>query len=430
MMRRLMLLVLLAVPLMAQMSTPQPPPAAPGHAAVKTYTLPPDQLQKAIEYARARNWLHFIEAAWGIAVILAILAVKLAPRLRTWAEGITGVRFLQAYLFAPLLLLAVDAAGLPPEIYSHHLSRHYGESVQGWGSWFWDWTKGELLEFLLAGLLVWLFYAAIRRSPRRWWFYFWLMAVPIVIFVLFIAPVVIEPLFFQYEPLAPKHPELVASIEKVVARGGLAIPPERMFEMKASEKLRSLNADVEGLGASKRVVVWDTTIEKMTTDEILFVFGHEMGHYVLGHNVLLIVELCVVMLVFLFLGYHAARWMLRRWGGRWSIRGMDDWASLPVMLLAVAVFSLIAEPVHNSFSRMIEHNADVYGLEVIHGLVPDSPQVAATAFQILGEIALSDPNPNAFVKFWLYDHPAVSDRVRFAAEYDPWRAGQEPKYVK
>jgi STE24 endopeptidase len=139
---------------------------------------------------------------------------------------------------------------------------------------------------------------------------------------------------------------------------------------------------------------------------------------------------CGVNLLVLFLGYHSARRLLARWGGRWSIRGLDDWASLPVMLLALAVFSFASEPVENSFSRVLEHNADVYGLEAIHGIVSDSPQAAAAAFQILGEIALSDPNPNRFIKFWLYDHPTVGDRVRFAAEYDPWSGGREPKYVK
>jgi len=442
MLRRLLLIAFLSLPLAAQGNPPpapaQAPPsqqaaqpeAHPVNPPVTTYTLPPEKLQQAIDYARARHWLHFLSVGYGIAVVLLILAVKVAPRLRTWAEGITGVRFLQAYLFAPLLLLVTDVASLPLDLYQQHLSLEYQQSVQGWGSWFWDWTKGELLEFLLAGILVWLFYAAIRRSPRRWWFYFWLMAVPIVVFLIFIAPLVIEPLFFQYEPLAAKQPDLVAAIEKVVQRGGLAIPPERMFEMKASEKLKSLNADVEGLGASKRVVVWDTTIQKMTTNEILFAFGHEMGHYVLGHVRITLMLVCGVILLFLFVGYHAARWMIAKWGGRWSIRGMEDWASLPVMLLVLAVFSFVSEPLFNSFSRMQEHHADIYGLEVIHGIVPDSPQAAASAFQILGEVSLSDPNPSGFIKFWLYDHPPVSDRVRFAAEYDPWHGGREPKYVK
>jgi STE24 endopeptidase len=203
-----------------------------------------------------------------------------------------------------------------------------------------------------------------------------------------------------------------------------------MFEMKASEKLNSLNAYVTGIGASKRVVVWDTTMQKMTTPEILFVFGHEMGHYVLGHVWIGILFAMAVILVFLFLGYHAMHWALGRWGARWRIGGIDDWASLPVLLLALGIFGFVSEPLANSFSRVLEHHADIYGLEVIHGIVPDSSNVAADAFQILGEVALDDPHPSKFIELWLYDHPSISQRVRFASQYDPWGTGQPRKYVQ
>jgi Zn-dependent protease with chaperone function len=399
-------------------------------AATKTYTLPPDKLAKAVAYAAARNRLHFLDAAYGAALLIGLLAVRAAPRFRDWAERASRLRIVQAYIVAPLMLVAIDGLSLPLSLYGHHLSLEYEQSVQGWGSWFWDWTKNELVGVVLTGVLLWLLYGVIRRSPRRWWFYFWLASIPIVVFFLFITPVLIEPLFFRFEPLQAKQPELVAEIRKVVARGGLDIPVGRMYEMNASEKLNSLNAYVTGLGASKRVVVWDTTIRKMTTPEILFVFGHEMGHYVLGHMWILMVTTCGTLLVFLFLGYHATKWALAHWGQGWGIRGMDDWASLPVLLLAVAVFAFFAEPLENSFSRLVEHDADIYGLEVIHGLVPDSAEVAAEAFQILGEVSLSDPNPSPFIRFWLYDHPPVADRVRFAAEYDPWGRGEPAKYVK
>jgi Zn-dependent protease with chaperone function len=280
------------------------------------------------------------------------------------------------------------------------------------------------------GFVAWILYGVIRRSARRWWFYFWLAAIPIVVFLLFIEPVAIEPLFYKFEPLLAKQPALVAQIDQVVARGGLVIPHERMFEMKASEKLNSLNAYVAGVGASKRVVVWDTTLQKMTQGETLFVFGHEMGHYVLGHILLSIVAICVLLLVALYASYRTMTWMTARRGVRWGITGVDDWASLPLLMLTVTLLSFAAEPAMNSFSRVLEHNADVYGLEVIHGIVPDAPQAAAQAFQILGEVSLSDPDPSPFIEFWLYDHPAVSDRVRFAAEYDPWGKGVAPKYVK
>ena len=205
--------------------------------AAKTYTLPPDKLAKAIEYAAARNRLHFVAVAYGILVLVALLAWHVAPRLRSIAESASRRRILQAYIFAPLLLLTSDALELPISLYGHYLSLKFEQSIQGWGSWFWDWTKGELLAFALAGIALWVLYGAMRRSPRRWWFYFWLAAVPMVVFLMFIEPFAIEPLFFKFEPLAATQPALVAAIEKVVARGGLEIPPDRMFEMKASEKL-------------------------------------------------------------------------------------------------------------------------------------------------------------------------------------------------
>jgi Zn-dependent protease with chaperone function len=385
--------------------------------AAQTYTLPPDKLAKAIAYAAARNRLHFIAVAYGILVLLVVLAWRMAPRLRNLAESATRHRILQAYIFAPLLLLAVDTLELPISVYGHRLSLQFNQSIQGWGSWFWDWTKGELLLFALAGIAIWVLYGAMRRSPRRWWFYFWLAAVPMVVFLMFIEPLVIEPLFFKFEPLAAKQPALVAAIEKVVARAGLTIPPDRMFEMNASEKLKSLNAYVTGIGASKRVVVWDNTIEKMNTGQILFVFGHEMGHYVLGHVWIGIGAALLGILIFLFLADRAMRWALARYGVRLGIRDMRDWASLPVLLLALAVFGFLSEPVSNSFSRMLEHKADVYGLEVIQGIVPKSSAEAAQAFQILGEVSLDDPNPSPFIEFWLYDHPSIGDRVRFASEY-------------
>ena len=158
--------------------------------------------------------------------------------------------------------------------------------------------------------------------------------------------------------------------------------------------------------------------------------GHEMGHYVLGHTYILIGTTSVMVLCFLFIGYHVMHWAIGRWGAVWAIRGVDDWASVPVLMVLVAVLGFLAEPVMSSVGRTLEHNADIYGLEVIHGIVPDAPQAAAQAFQILGEVSLSNPNPSPFIKFWLYDHPSVSDRVRFAAEYDPWAHGESQKYVK
>jgi STE24 endopeptidase len=388
---------------------------------VTAYTLPPDKLAKAIEYARERNRLYFIAAAYGFALLAAILYARLGPRYRDWAERVSRRRFVQAYVFTPLLLLTVDLAELPISIRYHWLAMKYQQSIQPWASWLWDWTKGELLSLAISGLLVWMLYAIIRKSPRRWWFYGWLLSIPLTVFAVWVEPVVVEPMFYKFTPLANTHPALVDAIERVTARGGLAIPRDRMFEMNASEKMRSINAYVAGVGGSKRVVVWDTTMRAMTTPQTLFVFGHEMGHYVLHHIWLGIAAGCLGTLFLLY----AAHVVLRRFGYR-----MDDFASLPALLLVFAVFNFLGDPVQNAVSRIQEHNADIYGLEVIHGIVPDPAQTAAQSFQIMGEIGLADPSPSPLIEFWLYSHPSVSERVRFAAEYDPWGQGKQPKYVQ
>jgi STE24 endopeptidase len=412
----------------ADSRTPAAVAAQPGAPAA--YTLAPDQYAKAVAYSRARYRLHFLSVAWSILVLLALIALAVAPAFRRFAKRVSRRRFVQALVFFPLLLLVVGVLQLPVDVLGQRLSLTYGQSVQGWGSWLGDWLKGNLVTLAIATPLLALLYAILRKSPRRWWLYFWLATLPVIVFVVFVAPVLIDPLFFHFEPLERKAPDLVSRIEQVTARGGLAIPRERMFLMDASRKLTSLNAYVTGLGASKRVVVWDTTLARLTTPQTLFVFGHEMGHYVLAHVPKTIVFISGLLLVMLLVAHLLLRRALPPEEARRGIHGLADRASLPVLLLVLTVAGELALPAINTYSRANEHSADVYGLEVIHGLVPDSRRVAALSFQILGQVNLADPNPGPFVTFWLYSHPPLAERLAFAASYDPWGKGEKPRYVR
>jgi Zn-dependent protease with chaperone function len=177
-------------------------------------------------------------------------------------------------------------------------------------------------------------------------------------------------------------------------------------------------------------VVWDTTIQKATTPETLFVFGHEMGHYVLNHVVIGLCAGAVGLLIGLYVLYRISGWFLRKFQQRWHIRELGDWAAVPMIILIFNILGFVAQPVVAGFSRMLEHNADIYGLEVTHSINPNPQEAAAHAFQVLGELSLSYPYPSRAVVFWYYDHPAIPDRVVFAHEYDPWSKGEQPKYVK
>jgi len=396
----------------------------------REYKLPPEKLERAIQFSRAKYTLHFVEAFWSIAVLIGILELRLASRIRTTAENKSRGWFVQGLIFAPLVTLLADVPMLPLNAYLQHLELKYEQSVQSWGSWILDWGKSECLSVIIGTFLALLLFAVIRWSPRHWWAWFWLTSVPLTIFMIFIAPVVIDPMFYDFTPLQSTHPELVREIQRVTARASLDIPTDRMFEMKASEKVTSLNAYVTGFGATKRVVVWDTTIARCTTPDILFTFGHEMGHYVLHHIAETVVFVELLLLVALYAAYRLLQWMLRRRGSAWGARGQDDWAALPALLLIITAFSFFAEPITSTWGRAQEHEADIYGLEVIHGLVPDSQTVGADSFQLLGEVSLSDPDPPPFIEFWLYEHPSIGDRVRFAQSYDPWRQGKSPQFIK
>ena len=406
-------------------STPLPSPAQ-----VQGYTLTPDQEAKAIAYANARHELYFLDVAYGLLLLVMILQLRVAPRYRDWAAQWTDSGFGQIVTFAPLLFLTLDALSLPIGIWEHRLALQYQQSIQGWNSWLSDWAKGEGIEIAIATLMVWILFGVIRKSPRKWWFWFWIAAVPLIVLGAIIEPVIVEPLFFKFAPLANAQPQLAAKIERMTIRAGSPIPQSRILEMAASAKVRQLNAYVSGLGASKRVVVWDTTIRRMSEDEVLFVTGHEMGHYVLGHVRDGILFACAVLLFFLNLAYRALQWMLTRWGKTWAIRGPDDLAALPILLLLLSVFGFLFTPISNAYGRHLEHQADQYGLEVIHGLIPDAPVVAAHAFQILGEVDLEEPNPSTTVKLWFYNHPSLDERMRFAQTYDPWSQGRAPEFVK
>jgi len=424
--------------LAAQTSSQLPPPNdlpplvtnTPDQTKAEQYTLSHEKYEKAVAYSRADYALYFVSYVLSGIFLFLILRLGIAARFRDIAENASQKRWAQGVVFVPLLRLLIGVLGLPVRVYWHQLSLHYEQSIQGWGSWFWDWTKGQFVALIVWIIFAQILFVVMRFSPRRWWLLFWFPATLILLALVVIMPLVIDPLFDKFEPLSKDHPDLVASIGKLANRAGVPVPPERMFLEVASQKTNAINAYVTGLGASKRVVIWDTLIQKTSNDETLFVVGHELGHYVLGHVWKGFLAGAVALLAALYLLFRGLHWALDRWGHEWKISGAEDWASLAVLLLLLQVLLFFSSPAINWFSRGEEHAADVYALEITHGLIPNSSEVGAHAFQALGELDLSDPNPPPFITFWLYSHPPVAERLVFAHTYDPWSKGQKPKYVQ
>jgi Zn-dependent protease with chaperone function len=403
--------------------------AAPRHGNIPDYSLSPQDLAKSQHLSSIHVTMHFVEELWGLVSLLLLLWLGVIAWMRNVAVSFSKYRWLQGYCFLFLYTFIGLLVSLPLDLYSEHLSRVYGLSVQSWAGWFGDQAKSFALGWIIGGLLLMLLFWVIRKFPRRWWLVFWGFSIPIILFGIFVSPYV-EPLFNHYEPLAKTNPALVEQLEKVVAKGHMDVPPERMFLMKASEKTTTLNADVEGFGHSKRVVVWDTSVQKFTPDEILMVFGHESGHYVLGHIERGVIFAILTSLVTLYLGYLFIQWAIAKFGLKWGVPDQGDWAALAVLLLGLSLFSLVFEPISNSFVRNQEHAADIYGEEVIHGIVADPQAAAQGSFDVLGSTSFADPNPSPFYEFWTYSHPAIGRRAAFGKVYNPWAEGYEPKYFK
>ena len=402
--------------------------SSPPNGNVPSYSLKPADLAKGQHLEKVRNVLHFGNALWGLLQLVLLLSLGVIAYFRNLVVGKFKNRWLQGYGFLLLFLAVTELLGLPVDIYGHWLSRSYGLSVQSWAGWAADQAKQFALSWVFGGLLVMLLFWIIRKFPNRWWVVFWLVIMPITIATIYAEPYVIEPLFNKFEPLAKSNPELVKRIEEVAQRGNMNIPPERMFLMKASEKVTTLNAYVSGFGGSKRVVVWDTSIAKGTPDEILFIFGHESGHYVLHHIVRGVLISFATTFLLLYLGFLFVRWSIARFGASWGIPSQNDWGALVVLMLAFTLMSFVLEPLESTLTRQQEHAADVYGQEAVHGIVANPQETARAAFQVLGETSFDDPNPSQFIEFWTYSHPSIGRRAAFAAHYDPWADGMEPKY--
>jgi Zn-dependent protease with chaperone function len=285
---------------------------------------------------------------------------------------------------------------------------NYGFMNQTFNEWFIDTLKSLGLTALFGILALWLFYFVVERS-KRWWLWFSLSLVPLLVFFVVIVPVFVSPLFNEFTPL--KNKNLEAKILTLASKAG--IEGSDVFEVDASKQSSKINAYVTGLFHTKRIILYDTIIKGFSDDEIMFVMGHEMGHYVLSH-IWQGLGLAIVLIMFFFwiTSVYIGRF-INRFKAKLGFEKLSDVASLPLVLLFVNTIGFVAQPIDNTFSRNLEHQADIYGMDITEV----SGESAAIAFDKLAAYNLSDPEPNPIIEFWFYSHPSLSKRMEFVRNY-------------
>jgi Zn-dependent protease with chaperone function len=298
---------------------------------------------------------------------------------------------------------------------------HYDLSNQSFARWLYCSVQGAAI--VLVGLLAvgWIPFFVMRKSPRRWWLYLGLLTPFYLCFTLWIQPALIDPLFHKFTRLQDK--ELEAKIFAEATRAG--IQGSRVYQVNTSVDSKLENAYVTGFMGTKRIVFYDTMLQNLNQDELLFVMGHEMGHYVLGHKAKRIAFKSLLILFSLYLAYRLAGPVIGRFKNIWGFAAPSDFAALPLGVLAFWIFCLVDRPIYMGFSRHLEHEADRFGLELTH-----ENHAAATAFVKLMQAGLSVPRPGAFFTIWFDSHPCIADRIEFCNTYRPWETGQPSRYEK
>jgi Zn-dependent protease with chaperone function len=381
----------------------------------------PEPSALAVRYYRTGVPLWVAGTVLDLAIPALLLWSGWSARLRSAARRVgRGRWFPTVALYGVLYVIVMAVFELPFGWYVGFVRQHeYGLSTQTASQFLGDSAKAVAVGCVVAALTLWIPYLLIRKSPRRWWLWTGIATMPLATLALVIAPIWIEPLFDRFGSMRDRA--LEARIVALASRAG--IEGGRVYEVAKSEDTRTVNAYVTGAGATKRIVLWDTLVDRLTPDEVLFVMGHEMGHYVLHHTALVILGATLLVTSSMYAVHRVAGAMLGRWSRRFGFERLDDPASLALLALVAGVVSLAVTPIVLATSRYMEHEADRFGLEITR-----DNRVAARTFVKLQQENLGVPRTGVLDHLWRDSHPDPADRIEFANRYRPWATGGTLRY--
>jgi STE24 endopeptidase len=395
---------------------PRPDPSIVGvEAATQAYldTVPAEKRARSDAYFEGGYWLVLWRFLWSSLTMLMLLHFGLSARLRDGAARMTRRVFVQPALYWIGFTLFAAVFTLPLGIYADFFREHqYGLSTQTFGAWLIDAFKGLGIELVLGSIGTVLFYAALRRTGRSWWLWGTGVAMAIMIVTAMIGPVYLAPLFNTYQPV--QDPAIREPVLSVARANG--IHAGEVWEMDASRQTTRISANVSGMLGTERITLNDNLLRRASRGGVLAVMGHEMGHYVLNHGY----ELLLSFGVLIAIAFGAIAWafpaLAARNAGRWRIRGVDDPAGLPLIVLLFGLYFFLITPITNTIIRSNEYEADVFGLNAAR-----EPEGFAEAALLLGEYRKLHPGPIEEMLF--FDHPSGYTRIYTAMR---WKAEQPP----
>jgi len=403
-----------APPLAARIAA-ENPSAFDSAAATQAWldTVPADKRAKSDAYFEGGYWLILWNFLLVAAISIFLLASRISARVRDFAERTARFKPLQVTLYAVPYLLLVYVLSFPLNLYERFYREHqYGLATQSFAPWFREQLIALGVTLIIGTVLLIVLYAVFRRAPRTWWIWGTIVTVIFLFTVTFIAPIYIEPLFNTYKPLS--NPEIRDPI-LAMARAN-EIPVKQVFEVDASRQTTRVSANVAGFLGTTRIALNDNLLKQCTPPEIRAVMAHEMGHYVLNHGAKLLTYFGILILIGFALARTLFETAVKRWGNKWSVRGVADPAGLPLLVVFLSTFVFVLTPFLNTVVRVTEREADAFGINTAR-----EPDGMAKVALKLG--AYRKLNPTPLEEFIFFDHPSGRARIRMAMD---WNAANLP----
>ena len=370
---------------------------------------PPTDTTEARRYNRLRRWLGISDFVLGLVLLILLLATGWNGTLRDLAyRGSFQTYALAVFLYVVMLMAIQKALGLGLDYYGFRLEHRFNLSNQQFSSWVWDESKGFLIGIVLAAIVVELLYFIIREAPQYWWLIGWAAFLGLFVLLAQLAPVVLFPIFYKFEPLEDE--DLKSRLVALSERAGTRV--RGVYKWNLSEKSKKANAALTGLGNTRRIILADTLLEHYSPDEIEAVLAHELGHHVHNH----ILKSIAVQAGVTLAGFWAANWVLHYAMERWHMFDtLSDFANLPLLVLVSTVLSFLLMPALNAFSRYNERQADRYAFQSIASVRP-----FISSMNKLAEQNLAERTPSKWVEWLFHSHPAIARRVEAA---EAWGKG-------
>jgi STE24 endopeptidase len=362
---------------------------------------------EARRYNRIHRWLQFSDVVLGLAFLVVLLLTGWNSRLRDWAYSLAWQNYtFSVFIYVFMLLAAAKLLGLGLDYYGLRLERRFKLSTQKTRSWLWDQVKEFLVGLTFAGVIAELLYFTIRVSPQHWWLLAWALFMVLFVLLAQIAPLVLFPIFYKFEPL--ENDDLKNRLVRLSERAGTKV--RGIYKWHLSEKSNKANAALTGLGATRRIILADTLLDHYSADEIEAVLAHELGHHVHRHILKSILVQALVTLLGFWAANYVLHWSIEQWG---MFDTLSDFSNLPLLVLVSTVLSLLVMPLLNAYSRFNERQADRYAFESIRSVQP-----FISSMNKLAEQNLAERTPSRWVECLFHSHPAISRRVAAA---EAWR---------